>query len=89
MLHFQFQTHHIPERPNLPTGRTRTRYAQLKMKASPTPEEPVLKIEEEDISQGPGQSSGGSSVKKGSTSTVWTSEESILRGALTVDEDNK
>lgn len=27
--------------------------------------------------------------KKGSTSTIWTSEESILRSADTVDEDNK
>lgn len=28
-------------------------------------------------------------TKKGSTSTIWTSEESILRSADTVDEDNK
>ena len=27
--------------------------------------------------------------KKGSTSTIWTSEESILRSGGTVDEDNK
>lgn len=28
-------------------------------------------------------------IKKGSTSTIWTSEESILRSVGAVDEDNK
>lgn len=32
---------------------------------------------------------GSDSTKKGSTSTIWTSEESILRSVGAVDEDNK
>lgn len=31
----------------------------------------------------------GDVTKKGSTSTIWTSEESILRSVGAVDEDNK
>lgn len=32
---------------------------------------------------------GSDATKKGSTSTIWTSEESILRSVGAVDEDNK
>lgn len=61
---------------------------------------PVLKIEEDldlggiDVVESKSISTQTSPVhdvtnKKGSTSTIWTSEESILRSAGTVDEDNK
>lgn len=58
---------------------------------------PVLKIEEDldDLSMANCKSAATQTAlnheasKKGSTSTIWTSEESILRSADTVDEDNK
>lgn len=61
---------------------------------------PVLKIEEDlDVISTTGCKTTSTSTqtspiqevtnKKGSTSTIWTSEESILRSADTVDEDNK
>lgn len=56
------------------------------------PDDPVLKINEEDIVEEAAAMTRASpvpsSVKKGSLSTVaWTSEESMLNN--TVDEDNK
>lgn len=60
---------------------------------------PVLKIEEDldggiDMVESKSISTQTSPLhevvnKKGSTSTLWTSEESILRSGGTVDEDNK
>lgn len=60
---------------------------------------PVLKIEEDldggiEMVESKSISTQTSPVrevvnKKGSTSTLWTSEESILRSGGTVDEDNK
>ena len=57
---------------------------------------PILKIEEDNQKSYKARNTISTQTntshdcsKKGSTSTLWTSEESILRSAYTVDEDNK